>query len=141
FLHNFLVTFLFKGSVGLGIKLLVFWTFDLLFFVLILCLAVRDRSIVLRGLVDEVGRLLHPKELGRTISYWMLVPFWNFFSLSSGPSGYGQSRKKQLLLVKLAFLKHRRRRGDHGRELDRDEHELRTTVHGLNQQGVFIGPR
>lgn len=141
FLHNFLVTFMFQGGAGLGIKLLVFWTFDLLFFVLIVCLAVRDRSIVLRGLVDEVGRLLHPKELERTTSYWMLMPFWNFFSLSSGQASYGQSRKKQLALVELAFLKARRRRGDHGPELDRDEHELRSTIHQANQQNVFIGPR
>ena len=82
--------------------------------VLIVCLAVRDRSIVLRGLVDEVGRLLHPKELERTTSYWMLMPLWNFVSLSSSPSGYRQSRKKQLALVELAFFKHRRRRGDRG---------------------------
>ncbi len=141
FVHNFLVTFLFQGGVGLGIKLLVFWTFDLLFFVLIVCLAVRDRSIVLRGLVDEVGRVLHPKELAHTSSYWMLVPLWNFFALAGTPSGYGQSRKKQLLLVELAFLKHRRRRGDHGPELDRDEYELRSAIAGLNHHGVFVGPR
>jgi protease PrsW len=141
FVHNFLVTFLFKDGAGLGVKLLVFWTFDLLFFVLIVCLAVRDRSIVLRGLVDEVGRLLHPKELQRTTSYWMLMPFWNFFSLQSGHSPYGSSRKKQLALVELAFLKQRRRRGDHGSDLDKDEQELRWQIHQLNQQNVFIGPR
>jgi len=140
FVHNFLVSFMFAGGAGIGIKLLVFWTFDLLFFVLIVCLAVRDRSIVMRGLVDEVGRLLHPKELQRTTSYWMLMPFWNFFSLSNG-QGYGQSRKKQLALVELAFLKHRRRRGERGHDLDRDEHALRGEIHQYNQQNVFIGPR
>ena len=32
---------------------------------------------VIKGLIDEVGRLLHPKELERTTSYWMLLPLWN----------------------------------------------------------------
>jgi RsiW-degrading membrane proteinase PrsW (M82 family) len=141
FIHNALVTFLFQDGLGLGLKLLVFWTFDVLFFVLIVCLAVRDRSIVLRGLVDEVGRLLHPRELARTASYWMLVPLWNYFSLSGSPGGYSQSRKKQLFLIELAFLKHRRKNGEQGRELDRDEAELRIRIGELNQRGVFIGPR
>jgi protease PrsW len=140
FVHNFIVSFMFSGKEGLGIKLFVFWTFDLFFFALIVCLAVRDRAIVLRGLVDEVGRLLHPKELQRTTSYWMLVPFWNFFSLSAG-KGYGASRQKQLALVELAFLKNRRRRGERGLDLDRAEHELRSQVHQYNQQSIFIGPR
>jgi len=140
FVHNFLVSFMFRDGAGLGIKLFVFWTFDLLFFVLIVCLAVRDRSIVLRGLVDEVGRLLHPKELERTTSYWMLMPFWNFFSLSSGRD-YGTSRKKQLALIELAFLKHRRRRGEQGQDLDRDEQALRSQIYAFNQANVFIGKR
>jgi RsiW-degrading membrane proteinase PrsW (M82 family) len=141
FLHNFLVTFLFNDRLGLGLKFLVFWTFDLLFFSLIVLLAVRDRSIVLRGLVDEAGRLLHPKELALTASYRMLIPLWNFFSLTGSPKGYGASRKKQLALIELAFIKHRRRRGEHGSGLDRDEQELRNQVMRANEQGVFIGAR
>jgi hypothetical protein len=56
FLHNFLVSFL--GGGGVLLKFLVFWTFAVLFFVLLYVLAYRDRSIVLRGL-GEV-RSLHP---------------------------------------------------------------------------------
>jgi hypothetical protein len=141
FVHNALVTFLLNDGLGVAVKLLLFWTFDALFFVLILCLAVRDRSIVLRGLVDEVGRLLHPRELSRTASYWMLVPLWNYLSLSGSPGGYSQSRKKQLALIKLAFLKQRRKNGHQGNDLDRDEAELRSRVYELNQRGVFIGQR
>lgn len=141
FIHNFLVTFLFGGGAGLGAKLLVFWLFDALFFILVIVLAVRDRAIVLSGLVDEAGRLLHPKELARTTSYWMLVPFWNFFSLSASPSGYRASRKKQLDLVELAFLKHRRRRGENGPAIDRAEQELRTRIAQANHAGVFVGAR
>jgi len=141
FVHNFLVTFLYDGGVGLVMKFLLFWTFDLLFFTLIVTLAVRDRSIVLRGLIDEVGRLLHPKELARTASYWMLVPLWNFSNLMGSPGGYGQSRKKQLALIKLAFLKRRRARGEQGAELDQSEGELRARVTRANNAGVFIGAR
>jgi len=141
FVHNFLVTFLYDGGVGLLMKFLVFWTFDLLFFTLIVTLAVRDRSIVLRGLIDEVGQLLHPKELARTVSYWMLVPLWNLMNLMGSPGGYGQSRKKQLTLIKLAFLKRRRARGDKGPKLDQSEGELRARVARANHAGVFIGAR
>jgi len=141
FLHNFLVTFLYDGGVGLLMKFVVFWTFDLLFFTLIVTLAVRDRSIVLRGLIDEVGKLLHPKELARTASYWMLVPLWNLTNLIGSPGGYGASRKKQLALIELAFLKQRRMRGDQGPEIDRHEGELRARVARANSAGVFIGAR
>jgi len=141
FVHNFLVTFLYDGGVGLLAKFLVFWTFDLLFFTLVVTLAVRDRSIVLRGLIDEVGRLLHPKELARTASYWMLVPLWNLTNLMGSPGGYGASRNKQLALIELAFLKRRRARGHKGPEIDRSESELRARVARANNAGVFIGAR
>ena len=141
FVHNFLVTFLYDGGVGLIAKFLVFWTFDLLFFALVISLAVRDRSIVLRGLIDEVGRLLHPKELARTASHWMLVPFWNLMNINGSPGGYGASRKKQLALIELAFLKQRRARGHKGAEIEKREYELRTAVQRANTAGVFIGAR
>lgn len=140
-LHNFLVTFLYADGAGLGAKFLAFWLFDALFFVLILMLAVRDRAIVLRGLVDEAGRLLHPKELARTTSYWMLVPLWNLLALSGGASGYKKSRRKQLDLIELSFLKHRRRRGEVDPLLERKEQRLREQIWHANQAGVFIGPR
>jgi RsiW-degrading membrane proteinase PrsW (M82 family) len=141
FVHNFLVTFLYDEGSGLVLKMLGFWMFDALFFLVIITLAVRDRAIVLRGLIDEAGRLLHPKELQRTASYMMLVPLWNFFSLMSSPKGYGEARRKQLDLIELSFLKNRRRRGERGQDLDAREHELRTRIHMSNQAGVFIGAR
>jgi hypothetical protein len=122
-------------------KLLLFWTFNAVFFLVIITLAIRDRAIVIKGLIDEVGRLLHPKELERTTSYWMLMPLWNLFSLMSSPKGYGEARRKQLDLVELSFLKNRRRRGERGSELDAREHELRQRIHMSNQAGVFIGAR
>jgi protease PrsW len=143
FVHNFLVTFLYDGGVGLALKFLAFWTFDLLFFVLVVALAARDRSIVLRGLIDEVGRSLHPKELARTASYWMLVPFWNLLNLMGSPGGYVASRKKQLALIELAFLKRRRARdrASASAEIERTEAQLRGQVSRANSAGVFIGTR
>jgi len=141
FLHNYLVTFLYDDGSGLVLKLLLFWTFNALFFLVILTLAIRDRAIVLKGLVDEAGRSCHPKELQRTSSYWMLFPLWNFFSLMGSPKGYGEARRKQLDLIELSFLKHRRRRGERGQELDAREQELRQRIAMSNQAGVFIGAR
>jgi RsiW-degrading membrane proteinase PrsW (M82 family) len=141
FVHNYLVTFLYDGGSGFVVKILLFWTFNALFFMVILTLAIRDRAIVIKGLVDEAGRSLHPKELERTSSYWMLFPLWNFFSLLNSPKGYGEARKKQLALVELSFLKHRRRRGERGAELDVREQELRQRIHAANVAGVFIGTR
>jgi protease PrsW len=140
-LHNFLVTFLMDGGTGLVVKYLLFWTFDLFFFVLLFALAARDRVIVLRGLVEEVGRLLHPKELRLTTSYGMFVPLWNVFALMRSPGGYWKSRRKQLDLVELAFVKNRRRRGESGSGLDQREQRLRTAIAVANQRGVFIGAR
>lgn len=141
FVHNYLVTFLYNGGSGLVLKLFIFWTFNALFFLVILTLAIRDRAIVLKGLVDEAGRLLHPKELERTSSYWMLVPLWNLFSLMGSAKGYGEARRKQLDLIELSFLKARRRRGEKGTDVDAREQELRQRIYQANQAGVFIGAR
>jgi RsiW-degrading membrane proteinase PrsW (M82 family) len=139
FLHNFLVSFF--GGTGVLLKLLVFFIFNILFFVLLFLLGYRDRSIVIRNLIDEVGVMLHPREFKTTVSAAQLVPFWNLMTLKDSPSGYRSARKKQLALSELAFLKHRRRRGETGQSLDRREHELRSEIQVANNQGVFIGKR
>ncbi len=137
FLHYFLVSFL--GGGGVLLKFLVFWTFGILFFILLYVLAFRDRSIVLRGLVDEVGKSLHPKEYKLTTSALNLFPFYNLFTVMGSKGGYLAARKKQLALSELAFLKHRRRRGEAGSGLDSREADLRRTIDMANQKGVFIG--
>jgi hypothetical protein len=139
FLHNFLVSFL--GGLGLLLKLGVFFTFDILFFVLLYVLAFRDRAIVVRNLVDEVGVMLHPKEFKLTTAGAQLIPLWNVMSLSGSPGGYWAARKKQLNLAELAFTKHRRRRGESGSGLDNRERELRAAIQQANDRGVFIGKR
>jgi len=133
-LHNTLAS---SQGGGLALKFLVFWIFDALFFVLLFILALRDRAIVMRGLADEVGRILHPLEFRRTVSYWMFVPLANFFSLLSSPRGYWAARKKQRDLVNLSFVKRRRHRGEAG--LSGREAELRARIDRANQQGVFVG--
>ncbi len=139
FLHNFLVSFF--GGVGVILKFVVFLTFAALFFVLLYVLAWRDRSIVVKNLVDEVGVMLHPKEFKLTTSGAQLVPLYNLMTIMGSPGGYMSARKKQLALADLAFLKHRRRRGEGGPGLDRREQEVRGTIQQLNNQGVFIGKR
>jgi RsiW-degrading membrane proteinase PrsW (M82 family) len=140
FTHNFLVTFLLLGGVGLLLKLLVFWAFDLLFFVVIIALAIRDRGIVFSELGEEVGRLLHPKEFERTSSYRMIVPLWNFVALTGAHAGYFASRRKQLDLIDLAFLKRRRRRGGNQANFAAREQRLRERIHAATARGVFVGP-
>jgi len=61
--------------------------------------------------------------------------------LMGSPGGYGQSRKKQLALIELAFLKQRRARGDKSPAIDQSESELRARVTRANNAGVFIGAR
>src|SRR5207245_5289283 len=65
--HNALPTFFGEG--GLVIMVVVSWVIDALFFVLLALLVVRDRSIVIRELLSEVGGLLHPRELNAISTY------------------------------------------------------------------------
>lgn len=139
FVHNFLVTFLMNDGAGLVVKYLFFWTVDAGFFCLIVALGLRDRRIVSDGLRDELGGLVHPFEYERTTSHWMLVPGWNLLGLLGSPSGYGKSRKKQLDLIKLAFLKRRRQRGDRSAETAMRERELRARIQAAAAAGVFVG--
>jgi protease PrsW len=135
--HNSLVSFF--GFRGLVVKLLAFWTIDVLFFALLLVLALRDRETVRRGLADEVGALLDEEELAGTTSYKMLVPLWNFRKLSQGGVGlYRERRRKQLDLVELAFLKERRRRGEWDADLDRRETEIRESLAVATAAGVSL---
>jgi hypothetical protein len=58
---------------------------------------------------------------------------------SKGWRAFRDRREKQLALVELAFLKHRRRRGERGPGLDKEEAKLRHDVWILNQRGVWLG--
>lgn len=136
-MHNALPTFLGEG--GLILMLLISWMIDILFFLLLALLVVRDRSIVVRELFGEVGHLLHAKEL-QLVSSYFAISFKNWAVLgSAGWGAFRKRRKKQLQLVELAFLKSRRRRGEHGPDLDKKEAELRRDIQIANQAGVWIG--
>jgi RsiW-degrading membrane proteinase PrsW (M82 family) len=138
-LHNLLCTFLLADGVGFVVKLLVFWCFDFLYFVLLLFLALRDRNIVREQLRVEVGRLLGPKEYERTTSALMLMPFYNFGSLGNSRGGRKAARKKQLDLIELAFIKFRQSLGEQDRALDNKEKALRRRIAEATGRGVHIG--
>ena len=136
-MHNALPTL--GGGVGLVMMLIISWGIDILFFVLLALLVVRDRTIVIRELFGEVGNLLHPKELQLVSSYFALgMKNWGVL-FSRGWSAFRQRRKKQLQLVELAFIKSRRRRGESGADLDRKEAALRADISNANRLGVWIG--
>ncbi|HSQ65663.1 MAG TPA: PrsW family intramembrane metalloprotease [Polyangiaceae bacterium] len=136
-MHNALPTFL--HAEGTVLMILVSWAIDILFFVILAVLVVRDRSIVIRELLPEVGALLHPQELRLVTTYFAIgMRNWGIL-LSQGWAHFRNRRKKQLALVEIAFIKNRRRRGERGRSLDLKEAKLRWEVALLNRLGVWIG--
>jgi RsiW-degrading membrane proteinase PrsW (M82 family) len=136
-MHNGLPTFF--GDGGLVLMLLTSWLIDLLFFALLWVLVTRDRSIVIRELLGEVGTLIHPSEL-KLVSSYVTLGVRNariFFAL--GFSAWRARRKKQLSLVELAFVKSRRRRGETGPAIDEQEQKLRHAIGEANRVGIRIG--
>jgi RsiW-degrading membrane proteinase PrsW (M82 family) len=136
-MHNALPTF--GGGAGTVLMILISWVIDILFFVLLGFLVVRDRAIVVRELTNEVGGLLHPRELLLITTYVTIG--WNNWKvfLSKGWGAFRLRRHKQLALVELAFIKNRRRRGERGHDLDLNEARHRQEVVVANQRGVWIG--
>lgn len=135
--HNALPTFF--EEEGTVLMVLISWMIDLLFFVLLAALVVRDRAIVIRELLPEVGALLHPMELSSITTYFA-IGMRNWGTLfERGWSYFRARRRKQLALVEIAFIKNRRRRGERGRDLDLKEAKLRYEVSAANRQGVWLG--
>ena len=127
------------GDAGLVLMILLSWGIDILFFVLLWMLVARDRRIVIRELLGEVGKTLRPEELKLVSSYFALSRRnWSVL-FSRGWKTFRERRKKQLALVELAFVKHRRRRGEVGRDLDVREQGLRQEIAFYNRSGVYIG--
>jgi RsiW-degrading membrane proteinase PrsW (M82 family) len=138
-MHGFHNGILELGDEGFLIMQGTNWVIDVLFFVLLGLLVARDRRIVVRELTEEVGGLLHPRELELVTTY--LTIGWRnwgaFFSL--GWATFRARRRKQLALVEVAFIKNRRRRGETGRALDLKEARLRQEIVLANRAGVWIG--
>ena len=136
-MHNGLPTFF--GDEGLVLMILISWVIDVLFFVMLGVLVVRDRATIIRELTSEMGGLLHPRELQLVATYFQLgMRNWSVL-VSRGWHAFRVRRRKQLALVELAFIKNRRRRGEHGRDLDLKEAKLRQEIWVANQQGIWIG--
>lgn len=134
--HNGFPTFF--GGGGIVLLLLTSWLIDVLFFALLWVLVTRDRAIVIRELLSEVGGLLRPQELRLVSSYVSLGVKNTAILFADGFSVWKQRRNKQLWLVELAFIKSRRRRGETSAEMDKKEASLRASITGANQRGVFI---
>ncbi len=136
-MHNALPTFF--GGEGTVVMVLISWAVDMLYFLLLAALVVRDRAIVVRELLPEVGSLLHPLEL-QSISTYFAIGMANWgVMFSRGWKQFRARRNKQLALVEIAFIKNRRRRGERGRDLDVKESKLRYEVGLANRTGVWIG--
>lgn len=110
FARNFLVSYLAPSGGGVAAIVLA-WTTNLLFLVLVIVLAFRDRRIVRGQLATEVGRLLSPMEFAHLTSLKFMLPFWNTLQLNRCPAGYAPARGKQTALIELAFL---RQQTNHG---------------------------
>ncbi len=137
--HNLLCTYRYADGAGLVVKLLVFWGLNFAYFLALIALALRDRSLVERQLQGELGRLLDAREYQITTSAKMLVPLSNWHSLQRGSGGYRACRKKQLELIELAFLKEAKSRGDRSSALDVKERRLRASIAQSNSQGIYFG--
>ena len=135
--HNGLPTFF--GEEGLVVMVLLSWVIDILFFVMLGALVMRDRATIVRELSTEMGGLLHPRELQLVTTYFSIgMKNWAVL-MSRGLAAFSMRRRKQLALVELAFIKNRRRRGEFGRDLDMKEAKLRQEIWLANRQGIWIG--
>ena len=136
-LHNGLPTFF--GSGGAVVMILFTWATVLCFFALVAALVARDRALVVQELSGELGELLHVRELERVATYVGLAVENLEVLFAQGWGPFRLRRAKQLALVELAFVKHRRRRGQSDRFLDEREATLRARILDANRQGVWLG--
>ncbi len=136
-IHNALPTMF--GGGGLLLMLLTSWAIDLLFFLLIWILVVRDRSLVIRELLGEVGTLLHASEL-KLVTSFVVLGYRDLAALfQQGWGVYRLRQRKQSALLALAFVKGRRKQGVAGRKIDEREANLRSEIVALNREGAWLG--
>lgn len=122
-MHNFLPHF---GDAGAGLMVVISWVIDVLFFALLGGLVVRERGVLVRELVSEVGAALLAPELRQITRY--------FGALPRDPA----RRDKRRQLIELAFVKRRRRRDPNNGALATREGELRAMLDAARQRGVRI---
>ncbi len=117
------------------------WAVDLAFFVGLALLVVRERSILVRELRPEVGGLISRSELEAVTSYLALDRRLIGAIFRDGPRAYFARSEKQRAVVKLGFVKHRRRLDANDPLLDAEEAELRATLRELDASGVRLARR
>jgi len=135
-MHNGLPTFF--GGEGVVLMILISLVIDLLFFVILGLLVTRDRAIVIRELLGEVGGLLHPKELQLVSSYFELgmkntgCSSRGVVALLRAPQEAARPRRPRLCQGAPAPRRE-------GSALDQKENQLRHEIHGANRRGIWIG--
>ena len=102
--RNFSLTYL-ESHDGAVLALGLMWITNLLFITLVIGLAFYDRKIIRQGLAGEVDGLLTFAEYQHVTNWKMTLPFWSFFKLQANPGGYIAARRKQIVLIRLAFLR------------------------------------
>ena len=141
--HNGLPTL--GGGMGTAVMIVGSWVIDMAYFAILGMLVTRERRIIIRELLDEVGSLLSVKELPLLTSYFQLARHnWRYF-MDRGPRAYNEVRKKQEALIALAFVKARRQgtalessyRAPNA-DLGAEEQKLRTFIANATARGVVI---
>lgn len=142
-IHNALPTL--GGGIGTAVMVLVSWFIDAAYFAILGVLVTRERRVIIRELMDEVGPLLSHTELPLLTSYFDLARRNFVYLWRRGPRAYGAVRQKQDALIALAFIKARKQ----GTALEssyrapsanlvEDEKKLRAVIMSATQRGVVI---
>jgi RsiW-degrading membrane proteinase PrsW (M82 family) len=108
-IHNWLPTYL--GMHGGIMSLLITWAFVLLWFLMVIVLIGRERKIVIRNLADEIGRAVYDERELVSLASLFRQGFANVALLFRDFRRYGLSKRRQHLLIELAFLKEKRSSG------------------------------
>ena len=107
FLRNFLVTTL--EGYGFILAVILNLIVVLIFFALILFFGLKERKAVMQGLGGVIGKLLTKGEYEKITDKKNLIPFYNYFSLKRLSGYYNLMLQKQLLLMRLGLIRHRKR--------------------------------
>jgi protease PrsW len=109
FIRNLLVTTLNTYGIGFVLAVILNLIVILLFFGLILFFALKERKAAMQGLGGVIGEMLTLEEFNQIITKKNLIPFYNYYTLSRLSSSYNLTRQKQLSLLRLGLIRHRKK--------------------------------
>ena len=108
-IHNWLPTYLqLPGAIA---SVMLTWVFFIVWFVMIAVVIGHERRLVLTQLADEVGRTLRDEKELRSLGTVFTQGFRNVGLFFRGLREYSRARRRQHLLIELAFVKDRLSRG------------------------------